>query len=673
MEGWSPSRFANFILGLPLIWIILWLGLVALSVALLVLMRTRWGQSQPLRKCAVLSLLAHVLLACFATTVKIVNDTAGEPDAPSIWVTMASAEPSLPDSESNSQTQETKPWDRLAAPTEEPSVDTPPKLSATADMTMERKAAPADVDPGRKMEAPLRDPAEATPPPQALAAAASIRHTPAYAAQVVDAPAPERREGSPASLPDASRQRPDHSLAESSLERKTPPDPSPQHDSESRPAPRLAAVPRSQHSESALPSNTDLLTQGGAPHPMREPAPLDAGAPARAPAESVANAAPAAPPAGEEAPLASPPTAPAIPLVEVPRIYRQRVSANRDEYAQRRGGGRETEAAVEAALVWLAANQEQDGRWSAKRHGAGREEQVFGQQRHAAGAKADNGMTGLALLAFLGAGHTHTGGAYESTVRRGLNHLLQTQARDGCLAGDASLFARMYCHGMATLALSEAYALSRDERLRPPLERALRFTINAQHPVTGGWRYQPGDQGDTSQLGWQVMALKSAELGGIRIAPQVNARALKFLSSVSAGRQGGLARYRPGQPISRAMTAEAMFVRQLLGAATGPAAREASDFLLGELPGQGRHNLYYWYYATLTMHQVDGDAWKQWNEALKTTLIRSQRARGDEAGSWDPDTVWGGYGGRVYSTSMAALCLEVYYRYLPLYVEARRP
>ena len=40
---------------------------------------------------------------------------------------------------------------------------------------------------------------------------------------------------------------------------------------------------------------------------------------------------------------------------------------------------------------------------------------------------------------------------------------------------------------------------------------------------------------------------------------------------------------------------------------------------------------------------------------------------GQAAGTWDPDPQWGGYGGRVYSTATAALCLEVYYRYLPIY------
>jgi hypothetical protein len=47
-------------------------------------------------------------------------------------------------------------------------------------------------------------------------------------------------------------------------------------------------------------------------------------------------------------------------------------------------------------------------------------------------------------------------------------------------------------------------------------------------------------------------------------------------------------------------------------------------------------------------------------------LVPSQIEDGPNAGSWDPDMEWGGYGGRVYSTALAAMCLEVYYRYAPM-------
>jgi hypothetical protein len=89
------------------------------------------------------------------------------------------------------------------------------------------------------------------------------------------------------------------------------------------------------------------------------------------------------------------------------------------------------------------------------------------------------------------------------------------------------------------------------------------------------------------------------------------------------------------------------------------------------LPGADRVNLYYWYYATLALQhrQQSGDAalaaWRTWNHALTAALLNTQVSDGPDAGSWNTNTLWGGYGGRVYTTAMAAMCLEVYYRYAP--------
>ncbi len=298
--------------------------------------------------------------------------------------------------------------------------------------------------------------------------------------------------------------------------------------------------------------------------------------------------------------------------------------------------------------------------------------------RHDAGAQADTGVTGLAVLAFLGGGHTHIhDGPYRETVQLGLEYLIGQQANDGSLAGGAKLFAAMYCHGMATFAISEAYAITGDDRLEPYVRRAVQFTLNAQHPTTGGWRYRVGDLGDTSQLGWQVMALKSAELGGISVPRRSPVGAIRYLHQVSSGRSGGLAAYRPGQQPSRAMTAEALVCRQLMGTSANDAtANEAVQYIIEDLPASDvqsgrRMNFYYWYYASLALYQRQDEHWRRWNAAMQSALIETQQRSGQLAGSWAPNTTWGGYGGRVYTTSMATLCLEVYYRYLPLHEEGR--
>ncbi len=355
----------------------------------------------------------------------------------------------------------------------------------------------------------------------------------------------------------------------------------------------------------------------------------------------------------------------------VPNVYKLRLAADRLGVAKAGGGSAETEAAVQAALKWLAANQSADGHWDARLYEAGRETQPDGRSRPNAGADADTGMTGLALLAFQAGGNTHVRGSYRENVRKGLNYLIQSQDREGSLAGSADRYAAMYCHAISTFALSEAYGMTHERTLEQPVRRAIGYTVACQDPYGGGWRYRPHDSGDTSQLGWQFMALKSAALAGIPIPDETRQGIVRYLQSVSTGTSGGLASYRPGEAPSRTMTAEAMLCWQFLGIAREhPANGEAANYLLSSPPGVGQTNFYYWYYGTLVTFQMQGEAWQKWNAALATQLVGTQQKDGEQAGSWDPDPVWGGYGGRIYSTSLGALCLEVYYRFLPVYGKA---
>ena len=353
----------------------------------------------------------------------------------------------------------------------------------------------------------------------------------------------------------------------------------------------------------------------------------------------------------------------------VPPIYADRVAGRRSAAAAARGGSLETERAVQAALAWLAAAQSADGRWNAARHGGGVERSVPGHHRHGVGAKSDHGVTGLALLAFLGAGNTHREGPYSESVARGIRFLVDRQRADGSLAGDAEFFAALYCHGMAAIALAECCAMTGDASLRPPLERAVQYTLSMQSPATGGWRYAAGDKGDTSQLGWQVMLLTSGRQAGLTGVETAEARATTFLQSVSSGRAGGLAAYRPGERPSVAMTAEALVCRLFLGMpADHPCVGEAVDLLARSPPETRSPNAYAWYYATLASFHAGGPQWEAWNRQLQAALLPLQRRESSGLdGSWDPDPVWGGHGGRVYATAMAAMTLEVYYRHLPMH------
>jgi hypothetical protein len=364
-------------------------------------------------------------------------------------------------------------------------------------------------------------------------------------------------------------------------------------------------------------------------------------------------------PAPIREPVSSRPSSSPPRHADVPDLYRLRFAENRAGIIESAGGNADAEAAVQLALTWLVATQERGGHWSAARHGAGRGGSPQGQDRGDTGADADTGITALAVLTLLGAGNTHLEGKHRAAVQHGLEFLLASQRSDGCLSGNAKLFASTYCHGMASIALAEALAISRDQRLKHAVERAVAYTVAAQHSG-GGWRYQPGDVGDMSQFGWQIMALKSAELAGVPIPELTRQRASRFLAGVSSGRQGGLASYRAKERPSRTMTAEALLCRHLLETTPPRAAcDEAIAFVMQELPTSGPANVYYWYYGTLAMRYSGGEPWQRWNAAMQQELLQSQQSDG----SWNPDRVWGAYGGKVYQTALSALCLEGYYRY----------
>jgi hypothetical protein len=227
---------------------------------------------------------------------------------------------------------------------------------------------------------------------------------------------------------------------------------------------------------------------------------------------------------------------------------------------------------------------------------------------------------------------------------------------------------------MATIAVAECLAMTGDESLRPAVERGVAHTLAMQHPTTGGGRYAAGDRGDTSQCGWQVMVLATARNAGLGGFDAAEARARVFLQSVASGAAGGLAAYRLGERPSMAMTAEALYCRLVLGASpASPATAEALSMISSAPPTPATANAYAWYYATVASFHAGGPQWDRWNAQLQTTLVSMQRRDGGPLdGSWDPDPVWGGHGGRVYSTALSAMTLEVYYRHQPLHERGSR-
>ncbi|MSU42132.1 MAG: hypothetical protein EXS28_10525 [Pedosphaera sp.] len=335
----------------------------------------------------------------------------------------------------------------------------------------------------------------------------------------------------------------------------------------------------------------------------------------------------------------------------------------RVEIIERLGGNPETEKAVMRALDWFTRNQEKNGSWD-------------GPGDH------DVAATGMAMLAYMGWGAKHTeAGPYQQPLIKAVDWMVQHVEKKGDLRPSKG-GNYMYDHGIAAIAVAEAYSLTKDPRLRPVVERIVDFTVRAQNPKTGGWRYSPygekgyNDRGDLSVTGWQIMALKSAQIGGVPVPAETFDRARGFMDLVGGGRNKGTYGYYTSNDPTPAMVAEGMFVQQLLGVPpTHARMDESARFLERELPSprQVSYNYYFWYYGCLAMHQHQGPVWERWNARLRPILLKGQIDRSDRSdldGSWDPAGQWGSNAGRCVVTAMAALSLEVYYRYLPLYTPA---
>jgi hypothetical protein len=339
------------------------------------------------------------------------------------------------------------------------------------------------------------------------------------------------------------------------------------------------------------------------------------------------------------------------------------------------GGNDASEQAVGKALKWLQAHQSPDGRWSMNKYHA-HNPACRCKDMNFEGSVVDNDTAGTAmgLLPFLGAGHTHKKGAspYAGNVLKALTFLANRQQNNGDLGGG------MYSHALATIALCEAYGMTSDVKLRGPAQKAIQFIEYAQNPQTGGWRYQPRTDGDTSVVGWQVMALRSGQMSGLTVKSQTLELAKKWLDSCQSD-GGSKYSYVPGAGPTPTMTSAALLNRQYLGwGPRNPDLHKGCEYMLKSAPpppekpaaNERLGQIYYYYYATQVMHHMGDKYWDSWNPRMRDFLIRTQLKKDDghREGSWDPrGSDHGGAGGRIYSTSLACLTLEVYYRHLPLY------
>lgn len=331
-------------------------------------------------------------------------------------------------------------------------------------------------------------------------------------------------------------------------------------------------------------------------------------------------------------------------------LYSLRESALADpEVMAKLGGSPQTEGAVDKSLAYLASVQEEDGRWDIRKSG--------GQGGH------DQAATAFALLAFYGRGEVHDEECkYQDTVKRGIEWLVgQQNGATGDLRGPKPQGNAMYDHGIASLAVVEAYGVTKDTALRPKAQAAIDFIAETQHEG-GGWRYKPDQAGDLSVTGWVIMALGSAKMSGIRVEDKTMEGAAKFLKFVTKGKNGGGYGYTNGGGGTAAMNAAGFFCAQLLGYSSNtPKAFESSAIV--DKQGFKANDIYYAYYGTVASYQHQGPAWRKWMKGMHPAFIKAQTPDG----SWKFSGGHGGAMGQVIGTALVTLCLEAHYRYTPLY------
>lgn len=367
--------------------------------------------------------------------------------------------------------------------------------------------------------------------------------------------------------------------------------------------------------------------------------------------------------------------------------FQQRMdrAAGEGSYGDRGAPPPRTEEAIELGLAYLSRVQLEDGSWSLQGSG------------ESAVLVADTAATGLALLAFQGAGYNHRQHQYADTVYAGVQYLIRNQKPDGDLFlpldDESNRSVWIYSHSIAALALTEAYGMTQDPALREPAQKALDFLVASQHPERGGWRYSPQFGSDTSVTGWAMMALKSGELANLDVPEEAYQRIRRWLDKSQASSADphlfvynplapDTAEQRHGRRPSTTMTSVGLLMRLYLGWHRDHENMiRGAEYLGQNLPQLGsprnpERDTYYWYYGTQVMFHMGGDYWQAWNGKLHPLLVNHQIRQGPLAGSWDPRRPvpdrWAPHAGRLYVTTMNLLSLEVYYRYLPLYEDTAR-
>ncbi|MEM6553608.1 MAG: prenyltransferase/squalene oxidase repeat-containing protein [Planctomycetota bacterium] len=296
-------------------------------------------------------------------------------------------------------------------------------------------------------------------------------------------------------------------------------------------------------------------------------------------------------------------------------------------------------AAIREGLAALARMQNSDGSFSGRSY-----------SRHV-------GITSIACMAFLANGSTPGRGPYGDQVERGLDFVLKHATESGLLAGPDTSHGPMYGHGFATLFLGEVYGMTKDQRLREPLLKAVRLIIKSQNPQ-GGWRYHPLPyDADISVTICQVMALRSARNAGISVPKETIDAAIRYVKNCQNPNDGGF-RYMISSG-SSAFPRSAAGVAALFyaGIYDGEEITKGLAYL-DRATRSGNNSGHFWYghyYCVQAMFQAGGEHWANYFPKIRDQLVRDRNS----SGGWN--------GNDAYATGMALIILQMPNRLKPIF------
>ena len=336
-----------------------------------------------------------------------------------------------------------------------------------------------------------------------------------------------------------------------------------------------------------------------------------------------------------------------------PSVYGGRSAAGRASSVSKFGGSQVGQSALLKALWWLKKVQNPDGSW---------------------GSSDKPAYTGLALLTFLAHGETPTSKHFGTTVKKAMQWL----ANDPIDTKSS----HAYPHAIKTYALAEAYAMTGVSMLHEKMEKCVEILVKGQQDG-GSYHYNynknENEKQDLSFAGWNYQALKAAYGAGSETPGLQEAiyKAIEWLKKHGASND-----YGDGFPYAikdgqrkvlhgHTMRAVGCLCLQLFGEGQTPEINDEIEKIADEdLKNYDWNNppkaaLYGWYYATQVMFQEGGAKWRNWNRKFQKELTDNQHPEGywnypgKRHGKADELTT------KIYATTLSALQLTVYYRYLP--------